>query len=156
MNHFSQFWENRMAARMKLGWVFNNDENNIFNGLGVFAASRIPSGTKVMCHHGKVVSKEMVRKTPGCVCSHLCNADGTGCAIDGQHSFLFNGAPPDVNQIHHAPAPLMSLTNSLRGRKDSNCRKVVDIHTAREHLDDFKLSTTIWLETTRDIKLERN
>ena len=89
-----------MAATMRLDWVFHNDEDNAFNGLGVFTASMIPSGTRVMHCCGKVISKETVRKTPGCVCSHLCNADGTGCAIDGQHSFLFNGAPPDVNQIH--------------------------------------------------------
>ena len=142
-----------MAATMRLNWVFHNGEDNSFNGLGVFAASMIPSGTKVMHCHGKVVSQETVKKTPGCVCSHSCNADGTGCAIDGPHSFLFNGAPPDVNQIHQAPAPLMSLTNSLHGCKDPNCCKVVDICTAREHLDDFKLSTTIWLETTRDIEI---
>ena len=141
-----------MAATMRLDWVFHDHEDNAFTGLGVFAASRIPSGTRVMHYCGKVVSKEMVRKTPGCICSHLCNADGTGCAIDGQHSFLFNGAAPDVDQIHQAPAPLMSLTNSSRGHQDPNCRKVVDICTAREHLDDFKLRTTIWLETTMDIE----
>ena len=133
--------------------MFHDDEDNAFTGLGVFAASRIPSGTKVMHCHGKAVSKEMVRKTPGHICSHLCNADGTGCAIDGQHSFLFNGAAPDVDQIHQAPAPLMSLTNSSRGHKDPNCCKVVDIFTPRDHVDDFKLSTTIWLETTRDIEI---
>ena len=54
-----------MAATMRLNWVFHNDEDNSFNGLGVFAASSVPSGTKVMHHHRKAVSKEMVRKTPG-------------------------------------------------------------------------------------------
>ena len=91
--------------------VFHNDVNNHFQGLGVFAALRIPIGTRVMSHHGKAVSKETVKKTHGCVHSHSCNVDGTGCAIDGPQQFLFNGAPPDVNQIHQAPAPLMSLTN---------------------------------------------
>ena len=58
-----------------------------------------------------------------------------------------------MNQIHQAPAPLMSTTNSSRGHKDPNCRKVVDIFTPRESVDDFKLSTAIWLETTRDIAI---
>ena len=138
---------------MRLNWVFHDHEDNTFTGLGVFAASVIPSGTRVMCYYGKVVSKETVKKTPGYICSHLCNADGTGCAIDGQHSFLFNGAAPDVNQLHQAPAPLMSLTNSSRGYKEANCCKIVDIFTPRECVDDFQLSTTIWLETTRDIAI---
>ena len=142
-----------MAATMRLDWVFHDHEDNAFNGLGVFTASVIPRGTGAMHYYGKVVSKETVKKTPGHICSHLCNADGTACAIDGQHSFLFNGAAPDVNQLHQAPAPLMSLTNSSRGHKEPNCRKVVDIFTPRECVDDFHLSTTIWLETTRDIEI---
>ena len=45
------------TASMKLIWVFHNDVDNQFEGIGVAAASRIRKGTKVMCHHGKVVSK---------------------------------------------------------------------------------------------------
>ena len=143
----------KMAATLRLDWVFHNDTNNTFSGLGVFTASRIPSGTKVMHWQGEVVSKVTVKKTHGHICSHLCNVDGTRCAIDGPHSILFNDAPPDMNQIYQAPAPLMLLTNSSRNHKNPNCCKVVDLYTARECLDDFMWSTTICLETTRDIEI---
>ena len=47
-------------AMMRLIWVYHNDTNNMFSGLGVVAASRILSGTTVMFYQGKVVSKETV------------------------------------------------------------------------------------------------
>ena len=133
--------------------MFHNDMDNQFQGLRVAAASRIPSGTRVMCCHGKVVSKETMKKTHRCVCSHLCNVDGTGCAIDGPHHILFNGEALDLDQIHQTPAPLMSLTNSSWNQKDPNCCEIVDNRTSRECMDDMKLDATIWLETTRDIEI---
>ena len=141
-------------ALIRLIWVIHNDTNNMFTGLGVAAASRIRQGTTLMFHHGRVVSKEMVRKTPGYVDSHLMNVEGTGCAIDGPHSVLFNNVEtPDLQAIYEAPAPLMSLTNSSRNYKEANCRKLVDHGTAMHCVDDTVLDTTIWLETTRDIEM---
>ena len=47
----------------------------------------------------------------------------------------------------------MSLTNSLWNNKDPNFCEIVDNKTSREHMDDMKLDTTIWLEITRDIEI---
>ena len=81
------------------------------------------------------------------------NVEGTGCAIDGPHEFLFNGEPPDLDLIYEAPAPLMSLTNSSRNYLEPNCAKVVDNKTTMHYVDDTVLDTTIWLVTTRDIEI---
>ena len=140
-------------ATMRLICVFHNDLDSPFEGLGVATALRILKGTRVTCHCGKVVSKQMARKTHGCVCSHLMNVAGTGCAIDGPHHILFNGEEPDLDQIHQALAPLMSLTNSSWNHKEPNFREIVDHETAQECMDDMKLDTTIWLKTTRDIEI---
>ena len=58
-----------------------------------------------------------------------------------------------MDQIHQAPVPLMSLTNSSWNYKKPNCHKIMDNNAAWECMDDMKLDTTICLETTRDIEI---
>ena len=81
------------------------------------------------------------------------NVNGTGHAIDSPHNILFNGEEPDLDQIYQAPAPPMPLTNSSWNYKEPNLHDFVDHKTAREHMDNMKLDTTIWLETTNDIEI---
>ena len=119
-------------ATMKLIWVFHNDLDSPFEGLGVAAASRLLKGTMVMHCHGEVVSKPMSKKPHGYVCSYLMNADGTGCAIHGPHIILFNREELDFDQIHQAPVPMMPLSNSLKNCKELNCHEIVDHKNARE------------------------
>ena len=52
-------------ATMRLIWVFHNDVDNQFEGLGVATASRISKGTRVMHYHGKIISKQIVKKLMG-------------------------------------------------------------------------------------------
>ena len=94
-------------------------------GIGIQASDFIPKGTKILYYYGDVWNTKTAKQKGQLYHSHFLTVQGTGCSINGSYEILF---PEDDlrARLYDIPAPFMSLTNSSRNYKTSNCKMIIE------------------------------